>query len=66
MAVRDPRGIKPLAMGKLNDMTVVASETVAFDVIGAEYVRDVEPGEIIVINDVIKSFKLFENEFFRI
>ena len=55
---RDPSGIKPLSMGKMDDLTMVASETVAFDVIGAKYIRDVEPGEIIHISDDIKSYKL--------
>jgi amidophosphoribosyltransferase len=56
--VRDPSGIKPLSMGKLDDLTLVASETVAFDVVGASYVRDVEPGEILHINEEIKSYTL--------
>ncbi len=56
--VRDPSGIKPLSMGKMEDLTMVASETVAFDVVGAKYVRDVEPGEILHIGDEIKSYKL--------
>jgi amidophosphoribosyltransferase len=56
--VRDPSGIKPLSMGEMDDLTIVASETVAFDVIGANYVRDIEPGEIIHISDEIKSYKL--------
>ncbi len=46
-AVRDPNGFRPLALGKLGDSWVVASETCAFDIIDAEYVRDVEPGELI-------------------
>lgn len=50
-ALRDYYGIKPLSIGKLNDRYLVASETCAFDSIGAEFVRDVEPGEIIKIND---------------
>lgn len=58
MVVRDPVGIKPLSLGKMDGLTMVASETVAFDVIGAEYIRDVEPGEILVINDEIKSFSM--------
>ncbi|GAB4316587.1 MAG: amidophosphoribosyltransferase [Methanobacteriaceae archaeon] len=58
IVVRDPLGIKPLAMGKTHESTMVASETVAFDVVGAEYVRDVEPGEIILINEEITSFKI--------
>jgi amidophosphoribosyltransferase len=46
-AVRDPRGIRPLCIGKLDSGYVVASETCALDHIGAEYVRDVEPGEVV-------------------
>jgi amidophosphoribosyltransferase len=61
MVVRDPVGIKPLALGQSDGTTIVASETVAFDVVGAEYVRDVDPGEILLINDEIKSFKIPEN-----
>ena len=48
IAVRDPLGLRPLALGRLGDAHVVASETCAFDTIGAEYVRDVEPGEMLV------------------
>ena len=50
MAVRDPQGIRPLAMGKLGDQIVFASESVAFDSIGAEFVRDIRPGEIVVVD----------------
>jgi amidophosphoribosyltransferase len=50
IAVRDPNGFRPLALGKLKDAYVVASETCAFDLIGAEYIRDVEPGEIIIVD----------------
>jgi amidophosphoribosyltransferase len=46
IVVRDPIGIKPLALGQSEGNTLIASESVAFDVIGADYVRDVEPGEI--------------------
>ena len=49
IAVRDPRGFRPLVLGKLNDAWCVASETCAFDLIDAEYVREVEPGEMLVI-----------------
>ncbi len=49
IAIRDPRGFRPLALGRLGDAWAVASETCAFDLIDAEYVRDVEPGEMIVI-----------------
>lgn len=50
IAVRDPNGFRPLSLGRLGGAYVVASETCAFDIIGAEYVRDVEPGEILVID----------------
>jgi len=49
-AVRDPRGFRPLALGRLGDAWVVGSETCAFDLIGAEYIRDVEPGEMLRIS----------------
>ena len=49
IACRDPLGIRPLVMGKLDDTIVFASETVALDVVGADYVRDVEPGELVVV-----------------
>ncbi len=48
---RDPLGIRPLVMGKLGEATIFASESVAFDVIGATYVRDVEPGELVIVDD---------------
>src|SRR6476661_276815 len=49
IAVRDPHGFRPLALGKLGDAWVACSETCAMDLIGATYVRDVEPGEVVVI-----------------
>jgi amidophosphoribosyltransferase len=48
VAARDPHGIRPLCLGKLGDSWVTASESVAFDLMGAEFVRDVEPGEVVV------------------
>jgi amidophosphoribosyltransferase len=48
---RDPHGFRPLAMGTLGSAYVFASETCAFDLIEAEYIRDVEPGELIVVNN---------------
>lgn len=51
IAVRDPHGFRPLSIGKIGDGYVVASETCAFDIIGAEYIRDIEPGEMVVIDD---------------
>ena len=61
VACRDPLGIRPLVMGKLGDATIFASETVALDVIGATYERDIEPGELVIVNDEgLKSFRPFE------
>ncbi len=51
IAARDPYGFRPLCLGKFKHAWVVASETCAFDLMGAEFVREVEPGEVIVIND---------------
>ncbi len=57
IAVRDPHGFRPLVMGKLKDAFVFSSETCAFDLIEAEYVREVEPGEVIhVTGDGIRSY----------
>jgi len=49
LAARDPHGFRPLCIGQLNDSYVVASETCAFDLINAEYIRDIEPGEVVRI-----------------
>ncbi len=51
IAARDPQGFRPLALGRLGDTHCVASETCAFDLVGAEYVRDVEPGEMVTISN---------------
>lgn len=51
LAVRDPHGFRPLSLGRLAGGHVVASETCAFDLVGAEFVRDVEPGEMLVIDE---------------
>lgn len=51
IAARDPRGFRPLCLGRKGDAVVVASETCAFDIIDAEYLRDVEPGEMIVVDE---------------
>lgn len=50
IAMRDPHGFRPLCLGRLNSGYVVTSETCALDLVEAEYLRDVEPGEIVVIN----------------
>jgi len=49
-AIRDPRGFRPLSLGRLGDAWLVASETTAFDLIGAQYVREIEPGELVRIS----------------
>ena len=60
IGVRDPLGIRPLVLGDLNGAPVLASETCAFDIIGARYVRDIENGEIIIISDEgVESIKPF-------
>ncbi|HKQ72700.1 MAG TPA: amidophosphoribosyltransferase [Blastocatellia bacterium] len=61
IAARDPRGFRPLCMGDLDGATVFASETCAFDLIGATYIRDVEPGEIVIADSRGRhSFYAFE------
>src|SRR3954452_21578791 len=61
IACRDPLGIRPLVMGKLGEATIFASETVALDVIGASFLREVDPGELILVNDSgTRSFRPFE------
>ena len=60
IAVRDPHGFRPMVLGKVNDATIVASETCALDLVRAEYVREVEPGEMLVIDDDgVRSFHPF-------
>ena len=64
MGVRDPLGVRPLILGRIGNHGtggwVLASETCALDIVGAEFVRDVEPGEIVVINDQgVRSIKPF-------
>ncbi len=60
IGVRDPRGFRPLILGKLKDAWILSSETSALDLIEAEYVREVEPGEMVVIDDEgLRSFHPF-------
>jgi amidophosphoribosyltransferase len=60
IGVRDAHGFRPLSIGKVGDAWVLSSETCAFDLIHAEFVRDVEPGEIVIINkDGLKSIQAF-------
>ena len=62
IAVRDPHGFRPLALGTLGDATVICSETCALDLIGAKYQRDVEPGEVLVIGrDGHRSYRPFQS-----
>ncbi len=61
VAMRDPFGFRPLALGMLKDSYVVSSETCAFDLMEAEYIREVEPGEIIhITKDGLKSYAPFK------
>ncbi len=63
IGVRDPNGIRPLSLGKLGDMWILSSETCAFDALNAEFIRDIEPGEMVVIDeDGVKSIMFNENE----
>jgi amidophosphoribosyltransferase len=60
IAARDPHGFRPLALGRLGDAWIVCSETCAMDLIGATCVRDVDPGEILIVSDGgLRSIKPF-------
>jgi amidophosphoribosyltransferase len=60
IAVRDPHGFRPLALGRLDNAIVICSETCAMDLIGATYERDIEPGEVLIVSaDGIRSIKPF-------
>jgi len=62
--IRDPLGVRPLVLGRLEDNSLIlSSETCALDIIGAEFVRDIEPGEVVRINaDGIESISPFPNQ----
>ena len=63
LAARDPRGFRPLCLGKLDGAYIVASETCVMDLIEAEFIREVEPGELILINENgMQSFFPFKKE----
>jgi len=75
VAFRDPHGIRPLALGQLEDRYCVASESCAFDIIGARFLRDVQPGEVVsigprgiqsrqVVSDARRAFCVFEHIYF--
>jgi amidophosphoribosyltransferase len=58
VGVRDPLGVRPLVIGRLGDATILASETCALDIIGAELVRDVQPGEVVIVDrDGLRSIR---------
>ena len=60
IGARDPLGIRPLVLGKIKNSFVLASETCAFDIIGAKFIREIENGEVVIIeNNEIKSIKPF-------
>ena len=66
IGVRDPYGIRPLVIGKLNNSYVLASETCALDIIGAKFIREVENGEIVLIeNNELKSINPFPKQKLR-
>jgi amidophosphoribosyltransferase len=61
IAVRDPQSFRPLCLGRLGDATIITSESCALDIIGAEYIREVEPGELVIVDERgIRSWKAFE------
>ena len=63
VGIRDPHGIRPLVIGKLNNSYIFASETCALDIIGAKFIREVENGEIVIIEDnSLKSIKPFPKQ----
>lgn len=68
VAARDMNGFRPLVIGKLNDAYIITSETCAFDLLSAQFIREVEPGEIVVIDDEvlkteeIKSYKISDSD----
>lgn len=51
IGVRDPNGVRPLVLGKLGDAHIITSETCALDIIGAQYVRDIAPGEMVIVDE---------------
>jgi amidophosphoribosyltransferase len=63
IGVRDPLGVRPLVLGRLGDTHILASETCALDILGADYVRDIERGELVVCNgETVTSYHPFENK----
>ncbi len=63
IGARDPLGVRPLVLGKLDRAWILCSETCALDIIGAEFVRDIEPGEVVIITrDEVRSLKPFPKQ----
>ena len=62
VGVRDPYGIRPLVIGKLKKSYVLASETCALDIIGARFIREVENGEIVLIENEKEKYKTFSTK----
>ncbi len=63
IACRDPLGVRPLVMGRLEDAVIIASETVALDVVGATFERSIEPGELVIIRGTdVKSIRPFTSQ----
>lgn len=63
IAIRDTYGVRPLSLGMKDGAYVIASETCAFDLIGATYIRDIEPGEVLIINEQgLESLKIFNSQ----
>src|SRR5580704_13524828 len=63
IGVRDPNGVRPLVLGKFENAYVLASETCALDIIDAEFIRDIEPGEVVIIKDGnVRSMKPFATQ----
>jgi amidophosphoribosyltransferase len=60
LGFRDPHGFRPLVVGRLDDDWVLASETCALDLVGAEYEREVEPGELVAIDGGLESYQVVE------
>lgn len=61
IGARDPQGFRPLCLGKIGNSWVLSSESCALDTVGAEFVRDIEPGEMVVIDDTgVKSYQFAE------
>jgi len=61
IVARDPHGVRPLALGKLDDITIAASESCVMDLVGAEYIRDVEPGELLIVDETgLESHRISE------